>query len=73
MLSYALLNNKIGLVFLEELFYCFSVVIAVALTAVIYAGSEKFIRVLLNDEEVVMHGTVLLREMSLGILFLAVN
>ena len=50
-----------------------SVVIAVALTAVIYAGSEKFIRVLLNDEEVVMHGTVLLREMSLGILFLAVD
>lgn len=50
-----------------------SVGIAIALTGVIYGFSDKFIRFLINDDEVVMHGSILLREMSLGILFLAVD
>lgn len=50
-----------------------SIVIALSLTALIYVFADKLIRFLIDNDEVVMHGEKLLREMSIGILFLAID
>lgn len=50
-----------------------SVVIAVSLSVLIYVFADRLIRFFMDNDTVVMHGEKLLRGMSIGILFLAID